>query len=200
MTNNSKSGWQRQAGNSGKVARAAVSAGARLVERRLLTVFTVTSSATSGAGSLRQAISDANANGGADEIVFNLSLPSGGGAARISVSAGLPQITSPVSIDATTQPGYAGTPLVEVVGAGTFESQSGFDFSAGSGGSVLRGVAVGGYGRGINIAAPDVRVERSYVGLGASGGTLPNLEGIEVRSTGAVIGGTGGGNVISGNT
>lgn len=37
--------------------------------------FTVTSTGDSGAGSLRQAIADANANSGADVIDFNLSLP-----------------------------------------------------------------------------------------------------------------------------
>lgn len=48
-----------------------------LEERRMLAVFSVTSAADSGAGSLRQAILDANAAPGADTILFDAALSSG---------------------------------------------------------------------------------------------------------------------------
>src|SRR5690242_15700472 len=64
--------------------------------------YTITSTADSGAGSLRQAILDANANPGADTIAFNIV---GSGVHTISPSTPLDPITDAVTIDGYTQPG-----------------------------------------------------------------------------------------------
>ena len=64
--------------------------------------FTVTSTADSGAGTLRQAILDANANGGADTIAFNIL---GAGVHTITPATPLPSVTEGVTIDGYTQPG-----------------------------------------------------------------------------------------------
>ncbi len=64
--------------------------------------FTVTNTAPSDSGSLRQAILGANANFGPDEIVF--AIP-GTGVHTITLSSGLPAITDPVILDGYTQPG-----------------------------------------------------------------------------------------------
>lgn len=66
--------------------------------------FTVTNTNDSGAGSLRQAILDANANPGADTIVFNIA---GQGVQTISPLTPLPPLTDDagVTIDGYTQPG-----------------------------------------------------------------------------------------------
>ena len=53
--------------------------------------YTVSSSADSGAGTLRQAILDANANPGADNIVFTT--------ATVVATASMPEITDVVHID-----------------------------------------------------------------------------------------------------
>ena len=66
--------------------------------------FTVTNINDSGAGSLRQAITDANAAGGADTIEFNIV---GSGVHTIVPASALPQITGPTTIDGYTQPGAA---------------------------------------------------------------------------------------------
>jgi hypothetical protein len=87
--------------------------------------YTVTNTNNSGAGSLRQAIIDANANPGADTIAFNIPptdpnyySPSAGiGWWRIVVTSALSTITGAVTIDGTTQatnrgdtnPGQVGT-------------------------------------------------------------------------------------------
>lgn len=64
--------------------------------------FTVTNTNTGGAGSLAQAILDANANSGADIINFSI----GTGLQTISpMLTGFPDITDPVTIDGFTQPG-----------------------------------------------------------------------------------------------
>jgi len=72
------------------------------------TTFLVTSTNDSGPGSLRQAILDANANAGSDLITFNI----GSGLKTITLLSKLPGISDPVVIDGTTQPGFAGTPLM----------------------------------------------------------------------------------------
>ena len=75
--------------------------------------FTVTTPADTGAGSLREAIASANALGGADTIAF--SIASGG--TTIAPAAPLPAISSPLTIDGTTQPGFAVTPLIKLDGS-----------------------------------------------------------------------------------
>ncbi len=90
-----------------------------LEAKQLLTTFAVTNVADSGTGSLRQALLDANAAGQADggstveEIDF--AIP-GTGTHTITPATPLPRVTQTIKIDATTQPGYAGTPLVVLDG------------------------------------------------------------------------------------
>src|ERR1043165_5952463 len=75
-------------------------------------VFSVTNTNDSGAGSLRQAITDASASAVTASVAFNLpSTP-----AKISVLSALPEINDLTTVDATTQPGYAGKPLIEIDG------------------------------------------------------------------------------------
>ena len=63
--------------------------------------FMVTNMADSGAGSLRWAITNANANPGPDTINFEII---GTAPFTINVLSALPAVTDPVTIDATTQP------------------------------------------------------------------------------------------------
>jgi hypothetical protein len=64
--------------------------------------FTVTNALEAGAGSLRQAIEDANNNKGADTIKFNIPVQA---VHTISPLSELPAITGPVTIDGYSQPG-----------------------------------------------------------------------------------------------
>src|SRR5215210_1430061 len=66
--------------------------------------FVVTNTNDAGAGSLRQAILDANANPGPDDITFNIS---GAGVHTITPLTPLPAATGTVVIDGYTQPGAA---------------------------------------------------------------------------------------------
>lgn len=72
----------------------------------LATTFTVTTNADSGPGSLRDAITQAAANGTAtaDLIVFNIADQSRAGR-TITLASALPALTSSLTIDGTTQPG-----------------------------------------------------------------------------------------------
>src|SRR5688572_11728900 len=94
-----------------------------LEDRTLPSVFMVTETADGGAGSLRQAILDANANIGRDTISFNIG---GSGPYSIRPLTPLPAIVDSVVIDGSTQPGYVSSPLVELAGVNLSPS----DFSA----------------------------------------------------------------------
>ncbi|HEY4233266.1 MAG TPA: choice-of-anchor U domain-containing protein, partial [Lacipirellulaceae bacterium] len=111
------------------------------------TGFLVTNTLDSGAGSLRQAMLDANATpniGGPDVIRF--SIP-GVGAHTIQPLSPLPGITDPVVIDATTQSGYAGAPVIELDGS---LAHGGNGLFITSGGTTVRGLAINRFVSGAN--------------------------------------------------
>ena len=116
--------------------------------------FVVTTTADSGPGSLRQAISDANANAGLDTIAF--AIP-GGGVHTIQPLTALPVVTDPVVIDGRTEPGweFPGPPVVQLLGPGkspaTFDYLIGAGLEIDGGRSVVEGLAVGGFGTGIDL-------------------------------------------------
>ncbi|MEM1055208.1 MAG: T9SS type A sorting domain-containing protein [Bacteroidota bacterium] len=145
---------------------------------------------------LRAAIQTANARPGRDSISVNIP---GAGPHRIAVSSSLPALTGPLVLDATTQPGYDGTPRVEVSGTGAI---SGFVLDQGE--STLRGLAIGGFSVGVAMSGPEGnRLEASRVGLTPGGLANPNQIGVLIsNSPGHIIGGTDAEqqNVISGNT
>ena len=158
------------------------------------TEFLVTNTSDSGAGSLRQAILDANAHPGMDAIHFNIP---GAGIQVISPASALPTITDPVQLDATTQPGYAGTPLIRIDGAGLGGLDWGFQLNASN--SVLRGFAITRFFASWGVAvynASGSRVQSNYVGTdGAS--ALGNRAGIGLMAcSGCLVEG----NTVSGNT
>src|SRR4051794_36831034 len=149
--------------------------------------FTVTSTNDSGLGSLRQAILEANLLPGTDTIAFSI----GGGAQTISPTSGLPPVIDPVVIDGTTQPGYAGTPMIELNGASAGAFTAGISVTAGS--STIRGLAIN------RFSGPDVsfqlnggnRLEACFVGTDPTGSTAVGGGGVAI--------GTAPSNVVQGN-
>jgi parallel beta-helix repeat protein len=159
--------------------------------------FTVTNTNDSGGGSLRQAILDANANAGPDTIAFNIP---GTGPFQILPASILPPLAGETVLDATTQPGYAGTPLIEV---STF-SGAGLRMT-GTGGNTIRGVCVNDFTSGVQIESNDNHLEACFIGTDPTGTiAVPNGVGVVLTAgvTGNVIGGSTPGvrNLISGNT
>jgi hypothetical protein len=129
-----------------------------LESRELLSVFTVTNTNDSGAGSLRQAIVDANAHANgveADQIAFNIA---GSGVHAIQPLSALPAITDAVVIDGYTQPGASKNTLavgdnavleIEIDGsqAGTADG-----LSVTGGGTTIEGLVINRFaGDGISI-------------------------------------------------
>src|SRR6266516_3599530 len=91
--------------------------------------FVVTNAADTGRGSLRQAILDANSSANAAAIHFNIP---GHGSVEIDLQSPLPAITNRVTIDATTQPGYATQPLVQLNGPSAGSDVHGLRLLAGN--------------------------------------------------------------------
>ena len=152
---------------------------------------------------LREALLAANAAAGPDDVAFSIS---GAGPHVIQPGTELPPATQPVSVDGTTEPDYVATPVIEIDGDPLVGAESGLFLSTGSGGSVIRGLAIGRFPfSGIRIEGSSGNtVERNHIGLDA-GGTLArgNVVGIDVAglSGSNLIGGTAAadGNLISAN-
>jgi hypothetical protein len=109
----------RGAGGEGGVIETRIAFGVSIQSTYggLLATYTVTNTNDSGAGSLRQAIIDANTNAGADTIVFQIA---GTGVHTIALTSPLPTFTEQVTIDATTDDSYTytgNTPAIILVGS-----------------------------------------------------------------------------------
>ncbi len=183
----------------------------QMERRKLLAVdFAVTNTADSGAGSLRQAIVDANATPGADQITF--AIP-GTGPHTITPLSALPALTDQVTIDGYTQAGSivatATTPatlMVELNGSMAGGGANGLYITASN--SVVRGLAINRFAaQGIQVVAGDGNViEGNHIGTNLAGTTdLGNSGrgvGIESGAANTVLGGStpAARNIISGNS
>lgn len=162
--------------------------------------FVVTNTNDHGAGSLREALNGANATQGVDRITFQIS---GSGVQTIRPTSPLPEATGPVTIDATTQPGFNGSPVIELDGSTVGISSSGLTISGGN--STVRGLVINRFlVSGITLkTAGGNRIEGNIIGLDPAGAVRrPNGNGITLDQSGSnIIGGTTAAqrNVISGN-
>ena len=166
----------------------------------LLATYTVTNTANSGAGSLRQAIINANNNAGADTIVFSI----GSGVQTITLTSLLPSITGQVTIDGTTQSGYSGAPLIVITGGGTVSD--GFQLYTGSDNSIIKGLVIRSFTQdGIDIASSNGNtIVGNYIGIAQSGlSSSGNQQGVNIwAASNNIIGGSTAAerNIISGNS
>ena len=78
-----------------------------LEDRLAPATFTVTTTADAGAGSLRAAITAANASAGADSIEFDIP---GAGVRTINLASALPAITGQVTIKGPRSPAFSPSP------------------------------------------------------------------------------------------
>ena len=166
--------------------------------------FVVNSAADPGSGTcdgaectLREAIAASNASAGADAISFAI----GSGVQTIALASALPALTDTVTIDGTTQPGFAGAPLIELDGAAVTAS-AGLQIAAPD--VEVKGLAVMSFGaEGVHVQPGATSARVSYVNVGTnSAGTLDRGnggDGIQVEAPGAEIGFDGQPNRIVGN-
>lgn len=167
-------------------------------------MFSVANVADSGPGSLRQAITDANAAGGSNTIAF--AIP-GTGPHVITLASVLPTITGTLTIDGYSQPGSAPNThspeqggldaqlMIELVGNGNY----GFAIQGGSTALTVQGIAMHGFGDAIvgNNGGPDashLTLYGNYIGTQVDGSALPPVgnsgSGVRCGFSSAQIGGT----------
>jgi hypothetical protein len=172
-----------------------------LENRTLPSTFGVVNTDDSGAGSLRQAILDANDATGSSEITFNIP----GSVLTIVPQTNLPALGNSITLDATTQPGFEGTPLIILSGANL---SSGAGISMGGNGDTVRGFSFTDFGTVQNGGLPffvsiPVEIDGNNNILSGNNiiGNAGASEGIDVTGSSNVIGGTTAAdrNVISGN-
>jgi hypothetical protein len=178
-------------------------------ERTLLSTFLVDNTGDSGPGSLRQAILDSNvATVASNTIDFDIP---GQGVQTIEPLSPLPTITQHVLIDGESQPGYAGSPLIEINGS---QAGGGDGLTISGSGITVRGLDIDSFsqGAGIHISgagATEDWIYGNFLGTDPTGAQAePNNYGVEIDggATQNLIGTNGDGvddaaerNVISGN-
>jgi hypothetical protein len=173
----------------------------------VLANYVVTSTADSGANTLRQAIIDANANAGADSITFNIA---GTGSHTITLASVLPTITDAVNIDASTDDSFAANgDKPAVVLDGNNGAYSGLLLGSSAGGSTIRGLVITNFqfsGIVIESGSTGNTIAGNYIGNIGTNGTLiatgNGSTGIFVNGSNNVIGGNSPAdrNVIGGNS
>ena len=162
---------------------------------------------TSDHCTLREAIQAANSLAGADVITF--SIP-GSGPHTIQLVADLPAIVEPVTIDGSSEPDFAGTPVIEVDGGLVSEPgayANAFRISAGP--STIKNLAINDFAGGDGIVVggfspiDNVVIQGNFIGTDVTGQTdQGNFIGIGISGASNVL--VGGDepherNVISGN-
>ncbi|HTD21246.1 MAG TPA: plastocyanin/azurin family copper-binding protein [Terriglobales bacterium] len=158
----------------------------------------VTNTADSGAGSLRQAILDVNADPDLTTITF--SIP-GGGVQTITLASALPAITNPVLLDGYSQSPTSPTPVIELNGSGA-GSATGLTITGGN--TTVRGLVIHGFSQyGILVIGNgNNTIAGNFIGTNASGtAAAGNGDGILIQTANNTIGGTlaAARNLISGN-
>ena len=145
-------------------------------------------------GTLRYVIGQLNqSNDPSNSITFSI----GSGHQTITLKGSpLPAIIKPVLIDGTTQSGFDLTnpvPLIQIDGQSNIIGD-GLTLAAGSSGSTIRGLCIGGFdaGAGIHIVSSNNLIQGNFLGITAAGTGNANLVGVEIEG--------GGNNTIGGST
>jgi uncharacterized repeat protein (TIGR01451 family) len=159
--------------------------------------ITVTTTIDGGMGSLREALDDAATGVCTLPCTIDFNIP-GPGPYVIQPVDELPSIDDQTTVDATTQPGYAGVPLVRIDG----QSSLTYGLEIDGDGNTVKGLSITGFTWGIDIHGDNNTIEANYLGLDTSGAAAANGDGIRISGNDNTIGGPAASkrNVISGNT
>ncbi len=173
----------------------------RLIEpmesRLMFSTVWVTNTNDSGTGSLRAAIEQADSLKGKETIDFAI----GKGAHTIEPLSALPSVTTPVTINGTTQPGYSSKPLIVLDGVHAGKA-NGIEIT--DGGTTIKGLVINNF-QGDGILAEvngSNTIQGDYIGTDLTGSIKePNNDGVLLGGGGNIIGGVKASqrNVISGN-
>ena len=162
-------------------------------DRTLLSTFLVSTTADSGAGSLRQAILDSNAATSGTNVI-DFAIP-GQGVQTISPVSPLPAITNSVLIDGFSQPGFAGTPLIELSGS---QQGKGDGLTITGSGVTVRGLDFSNFSQGAGIHITGAGATDNWI-YGVFAGTDPSGTHAQPNDDGITLDGGASDNMIGTN-
>lgn len=120
-----------------------------------------------GACTLRAAIQEANSTPGPQTIEFNIPGP---GPHTIQPASPLPAISQAVVIDATTQPGYLATPVIELMGSSAAAVGGADGLRITGDGVTIRGFAINRFtGDGIDVRSNGNLISGNFIGTDTTG-------------------------------
>jgi fibronectin-binding autotransporter adhesin len=158
----------------------------------------VTNNSDAGPGSLRQALLDAQSGLCTLPCTITFNIPPA--ALTITPVSDLPPLVSSVTLDGTTQPGFAGTPIVRIDG-GLLNTSPGTLVINGNN-ATIRGLSL----TGANGTSPGIRVNGNgntvagnFIGVDPTEAVAANGTGISINGNANTIGGAGDGNIIGHN-
>jgi parallel beta-helix repeat protein len=160
--------------------------------RRVPSAFTVTTTVDAGPGSLRQAILDADNDAGPNTIAFNIP---GAGAQVIAAATPLPDITTPTTLDGTTQPGYSQRPLIRLLGPGAGD---GLRFTLVDG--AMDGLALDGFQNAVHEIRGNLAMRGDYITANSTGVFLEAPGNPAMISDCLISGNTTGLRLLGGNS
>ncbi|MEK9137976.1 MAG: right-handed parallel beta-helix repeat-containing protein, partial [Bacteroidota bacterium] len=149
-----------------------------------------------GKVSLREALNLTDANAGVDQISFNIVDGPGTGSKIIQLNQPLPPFKDAIMLDFTTQPGYAGVPLIVLELSGTYPNSNGLELGGDflSWGytpqrSIIRGLEIRNFpGAGLCIKNDNNIIQQNWIhNNGADGICIDDGNG---NIVGNVLGGT----------
>jgi uncharacterized repeat protein (TIGR01451 family) len=154
--------------------------------------LTVQSNADSGNFTLRQAILDANSGACVVPCSIQFNLPAGQHV--ISPTSPLPALTARMFLQANSQPGYAGVPIVEL--DGTNAGGIGLQLTAAN--SQVRGFVIRNFpNAGLLLSGGGAFIRDNYIGTNLGGtAAAPNTDGVRITSLNNLLEH----NLISGNS
>ncbi|MEW6207232.1 MAG: FG-GAP-like repeat-containing protein [Acidobacteriota bacterium] len=122
---------------------------------------------------------------GLDEIRFNI----GSGTQTITPTSFLPSITDAVVIDGTTQPGFAGHPVIELNGTVVTSRVAGLFITAGN--TVVRGLVINRFANPSRIPFGNFFMHQIFLGGGGGNIIEGNFIGLDITGTQRVLGDSG---------
>ncbi|HKH16824.1 MAG TPA: Calx-beta domain-containing protein [Solirubrobacteraceae bacterium] len=157
--------------------------------------FDVTSVGDSGAGTLRQAILDANAAAGPDTVHFDIGALGG----VISPESPLPAINEALTIDGTSDPDYLGEPVVFLDGSAAGVLANGLTINAGP--TTVKALSIDSFANsGLALVSGSATLLGNWIGNSGSGNAGAGVR-LSAGVSNSTIGGIadGDGNQIMGN-
>ncbi len=149
---------------------------------------------------LRAAIQEANASATISDIEFDIPVTDAGydaaGWWKVALATDLPELTAPFNLDGTTQPGYAGDPVIGITRSTPYGSNLLLETNSAASDSTIVGLAFGASTYGLIADGDRTVVTDNWFGFMPDGSASVIQHPILASGQDAVIGRPGQGNIF----